>query len=410
VLNNGRTGRRFTAQDATLLSLCAAQAAIAIENARLYAEVLQTRDFLRSITDNSLDGIVTTDAHGRITYFSPGSEAMTGFRAAEVVNRTLIEGSIQGISITRGAQLVFANQAFATIFGYDHPDELLDRDWRELVTPHEYARLIAYGKVRLCDDTAPSRYVFQGRRKDGSLIWLETMKTLVWWEGELATLGTSIDITETRRLEQEILRVSEHEQRRLGQDLHDDLGQQLTGMAFLNKALTQKLASRSLPEAADASRLSDMLQQALSQTRKLARGLYPVELASQGLQAALQSLAASVETLYGVSCRLQEHDAWNACDHDVATHLYRIVQEAVTNAIKHGQARRLAIGLAERPESLLLTIQDDGCGFAAVEEQTTGLGLRIMRYRASMLGGELAIQHTDNQGTLVTCQLPKTWL
>jgi PAS domain S-box-containing protein len=379
----------FGARDLDLLALFAAQAAIAIENARLYAEVRQTRDFLvKDITANK--------------------RMEQALRHSEARYRTLVEGSIQGISITRGTRLVFANPAFATIFGYEYPEELLGHDWREIVTPHEYARLTAYGQARQRGETAPSRYVFQGRRKDGALIWVETMKTLLWWEGELATLGTSIDITETRRLEQEILQISEHEQQRIGQDLHDDLGQRLTGMAFLGKALTQKLAARSAPEADDAATLNDLLNQALTQTRKLARGLYPMELESQGLQAALQSLAANVEALYGVSCRLREHEAWHAFDHDVAVHLYRIVQEAVINAIKHGQAQHLEISLTERPDSVLLTVRDDGCGFPAAEKQTVGLGLQIMRYRASLLGGELAIQHAAKQGTLVTCQLPKT--
>lgn len=483
----------FTRRDLDLLALFAAQAAIAIENARLYAEVLQTRDFLQAIAEHSVDGIVTTDTHGHITYFSPGAEVISGFRATEVVPygtmwqfyqggraeaarvmanlqgkgalrnyettlrtksggwtdvsssmsllrdskahitgtlsiikditankrmeqalrhseacyRTLVEGSIQGISISRDSLLMFVNTAFARIFGYDRPETLFGRDWRELVMPQEYERLLAYGQARARGEAVPSRYIFQGRRRDGSPIWIETVKSLLWWEGEPAILGTSVDITETRRLEQEILHISEHEQRRLGQDLHDDLGQRLTGIAFLSKALTQRLASRSASEAHDAATLNDLLNAALSQTRKLARCLYPVELETQGLRAALQSFAASVEALWDVSCKVLDHEEWNAFDQRIAIHLYRIVQEAVTNAIKHGRARRVEVRLEGKPDNALITVQDDGHGFPAPENKTTEFGLQIMRHRASMIRGTLEIRPTADRGTLVMCQVPR---
>jgi signal transduction histidine kinase len=230
--------------------------------------------------------------------------------------------------------------------------------------------------------------------------------TVLAGAGVRYVIATGTDITERKRLEQAILEVSGSEQRRIGQDLHDGLGQHLTGIAFMSKALEQKMADRSLAEVADAAKIVRLVNEAIHKTRELARGLLPVRSDSLGLMSALQHWAGEVEGLFQVSCRF-EYDEPVLVHNDATTnHLYRIAQEAVHNAIKHGGAKNVTIGLTEVTGRGILTIRDDGSGIGAAELNHQGIGLNIMRYRAGMIGGTLEILRSGERGTLVTCIFP----
>ena len=224
-------------------------------------------------------------------------------------------------------------------------------------------------------------------------------RSVVCGEGEV--LAVVRDVTERKRLEKEIIEISSREQQRIGQDLHDGLGQHLTGITFLTKALERKLATKSPTEAAEAAEIGRLVMQALSQTRNLARGLFPVELERDGLMSALQELAGSFERLYRIQCGFTCADSVQVTNNVLATHLFRIVQEALNNSVKHGQARTVSIALAAEGERIVLTIQDDGTGFQP-GVRTDGLGLKIMQYRARRIGGSFDIQTGAAGGTTVT--------
>ena len=162
-------------------------------------------------------------------------------------------------------------------------------------------------------------------------------------DGAPCALTVAHDVTERRQLERELLEISERERQRIGYDLHDSLGQQLTGIAFLSKVLAQRLKARQAEEAAEAAQIVTFVNQAIEQARKLARGLVPVTLETYGLVFALQELAASVEALFHCACKVSSHHAIDITDHAVVIHLYRIVQEAVNNAIQHGKAPQITI-------------------------------------------------------------------
>jgi signal transduction histidine kinase len=219
-------------------------------------------------------------------------------------------------------------------------------------------------------------------------------------------IATGIDRTERKQLENAILDASGREQRRIGQDLHDGLGQHLTGIAFMSKVQEQKLAEKSLPEAAGAVKIVDLVHQAIYTTRQLARGLLPVLSDSHGLMSALQEWASEVEQLYHIECRFECDDPVLNPDDTVATHLYRVAQEAVHNAIKHGRAKHVVISLAAGQDEAVLKVQDDGCGMPDVLPNQSGMGLRIMNYRAGMIGGTLRVERVTGNGTLVTCVFP----
>ncbi|MFQ5961522.1 MAG: ATP-binding protein, partial [Candidatus Methylomirabilales bacterium] len=243
---------------------------------------------------------------------------------------------------------------------------------------------------------------------DGRVVWLRDLVTVVPGDGAASKLrGFMLDITERKRLEKEILEISVREQRRIGQDLHDGLGQHLTGIAFLIKVLEHKLAAKSLGEAAEAAQIATLVNQAVTQTQDLARGLCPVQLEANGLVAALQELTSQTESLFHVSCRFQSEQPILIHDNAVATHLYYIGQEAVTNAIKHGKAQYVVIGLTAENERITLIVKDDGIGFPEVVEKHTGMGLHIMNYRARMINGSLTVQRDPGGGTTVTCSVQK---
>jgi len=214
------------------------------------------------------------------------------------------------------------------------------------------------------------------------------------------------DISERKRLEKTVLEISEREQRRIGQDLHDGLGQHLTGIAFMAKVQEQRLVERHSPEAADATKIVQLVNDAILKTRELARGLLPVVSDAHGLMSALQLYANEIEDLFGISCRFQCQDAVLIHDAPMATHLYHIAQEAVNNAIKHGHARNILIRLFAGQREGTLVVKDDGVGIERPLGPHTGVGLHIMNYRAGMIGGNLEVRREQPRGTVVTCRFP----
>lgn len=238
---------------------------------------------------------------------------------------------------------------------------------------------------------------------EGTQHWLTTRFPILDEKGEPTMIGgAAINITESRRLEREIQTVSEREQRRIGQDLHDGLGQYLTGIACMVKVLGAKLAEKKLPESSDAQRITAMVNETIQQTRDLARGLCPVELETNGLQAALQELASRVTKLFNTECELNSTGVVQMYDNAAAVHLYRIAQEAINNAIKHGQASRIEIGLNSANGQILLTIRDNGIGLPQ-NHKSSGMGMRVMNYRAAMIGANVQVENLPEGGAFVKC-------
>ncbi len=194
-----------------------------------------------------------------------------------------------------------------------------------------------------------------------------------------------------------------HEWMRLGQELHDSVGQLLSGVAFLSRALEKKLSTRGLPEASDAAEIGHLVFQALTQTRNLARGLFPIELEADGLVEALTEWAGTLEKLFGISCRVDAEADLVVGDQTVANHLFRLAQEAFNNSLKHGRATEVVVGLRPHTHGAELFIRDNGIGLPVQGTKSDGLGLRIMNYRAQKIRGRLSVEPTEGGGTLVRC-------
>lgn len=224
------------------------------------------------------------------------------------------------------------------------------------------------------------------------------------------TAALSREMRERERLEREILEVSEREQSRIGHDLHDGLGQHLTGAALTGQLLSERLATRGATEAPEAGRVVELINEAIEITRSLAHGLSPVALDAEGLVTAFRDLRAYAANHFQVNCDLECEAEAIVVDPATATHLYRIAQEAITNAVRHGHAHlieiRLTRGLAD---GATLEIADDGGGLPdSAQRGRDGLGLRAMAHRAQLMGATFWVRRRSEGGTLVHCSVPPT--
>jgi two-component system CheB/CheR fusion protein len=333
---------------------------------------------LRAILQTAVEGIITIDEMGIIESMNPAAEKTFGWKAAEVIGKNV-------------------SVLMPTPYRQEHDGYL--HNYR--ATGH--ARIIGIGREVV------------GRRKDGSVFPMDLAVSEVGLAGRRLFTGFVRDISERKRAElrqaeltQTLAEISDRERQRIGQDLHDGICQQLAGIELMSQVLQQKLEGRSKADAARAGDIASCVRETISQTRSLARGLAPSTLQSDGLMSALEELAVNTEKMFGVSCHFECPSPAEVPDLAVATHLYRIAQEAVSNAIKHGRAKNILITLESSHEFMKLRIRDDGKGFppAPVPGRSEGMGLRIMQYRAGVIGGTVAIQANKGRGTTIVCSRP----
>jgi PAS domain S-box-containing protein len=316
------------------------------------------------IIDQIHDSVIATDLDGYITFWNQGAEAMFGHGAEECMGKHI--------------SLIYPDAHYPSM-RRKVIEQLREKGVYEIETWR--------------------------RRKSGETIYVHLVLSLLKdRDGQVTGLvGNSMDITERMRLEREIIDVSEEEQKRIGQELHDGLGQHLTGIAFLTKGLEQKLLAKEVPEARDAAEVVQLVNQAVSRTRSLARDLYPVELETNGLMSALEQLAARVKMVFGIDCAFRCKEPVLVSSGLVAINLYRIAQEAVNNAVKHGGAHHIEIQLSGGHDQAELSVCDDGSGFEpSLLGRGKGMGLHIMQYRAKMIGANLDIRENSRGGATVS--------
>ena len=214
------------------------------------------------------------------------------------------------------------------------------------------------------------------------------------------------EIAERERLEREVLDVGERERRRIGRDLHDSLGQLLTGTALAGKVVQERLHARAAPEAADAERIVGLVEEAIELTRSLSRGLDPAEIEGGGLAQGLAELAVQTGRLSGVRCTFEDVEPVTVPDSVTATHLYRIAQESTTNAIKHARPAHVSITLEGVAGGVRLVVRDDGTGIPDGRPPAAGMGLRIMAHRAAVMGGTFVVRREPGGGTSTITEVP----
>lgn len=328
----------------------------------------EERNVLSTLLDTVGALVVVLDREGRIIRFNRACEQMTGYGFAEVEGRYVWDFFV----------LPEEADEFKSSLREIGPGERPREYESQWVTRDGNRRLIAWSSTVLPGTNARPAYI----------------------------IVTGIDITERKRLESTILEVSAREQRRIGQDLHDGLGQHLTGIAFMSKVQQQKLAEKGLPESTDAAKIVRLVNEAINKTRVLARGLLPVMSDAHGLMSALQQCASEAREVFRVDCYFRCDPPVLINDVNLATHLYHIAQEALTNAIRHGKADRVEIALCGGQHQAELTIRDNGAGIVNQVAGSSGMGLHIMNYRARMIGGSLEVGPSPVRGTMVKCVFP----
>jgi PAS domain S-box-containing protein len=288
--------------------------------------------------------------------------------------------------------------------------------WRSCIHPDDLVRVLEAREQSL-QRRSPYSIEYRIKRADnGEIAWLAVFGRFYYNESGEAVrfLGVAFDITRRKELEREalqreVLAMTAREQRQIGQELHDGVGQELTGLGLMAQSLTQRLR---LPEAAAEKRIALRLLAGLDslhqKVRELSRGLIPVHVENRGLSAALDELAARTTEASGISVTAECPDWVELPDHATATELFYIAQEAVSNALRHGRPRNIRLTLLTEPDGLRLRIKDDGIGLPDALEQGDGLGLRIMQHRAGLIGGVLQIGPSQGGGTVVTCTLPRS--
>ena len=206
----------------------------------------------------------------------------------------------------------------------------------------------------------------------------------------------------------EIVEISEQERRRIAQDLHDQVSQEISGISCMVKALQKKMEARSIEGFTDLTDVSQLITETLAHTRDIARGLYPITIDGDGLRDKLKDLLANIEKMFQIHCRLTVPEHALPVQQHYATHLYCIIQEAIHNAVRHGKAKSIHVKVNEQGSLIRVSIADDGTGFPFRQEGEQGLGLRIMKYRSELIRGQLNFSKNELGGVTVICEIPRS--
>lgn len=360
----------------------------------------------RSVVQAAKDAIICIEDQGRIVFWNRGAEEIFGYTEAEAIGQrlTLIiperfrASHLEAMNrlASSGLKDINTTEVQGLARGGDEvPLELSLSSWRT------DGALFFTGVLR--DVTERKEMQERLSRANAELERRVEVRTR---ELARANKALQVEMQERRTLETKILEISAAEQRRIGQDLHDSLGQQLTGIAFMADLLQDKLRNQDLPEAADAQKIRGYLDEAIAQVRTLARGLCPVDLAAGDLGEGLKEFADSTRRGRGVDCAFECTATCSVQDDTAALHLYHIAQEAVTNAVKHGRPEKILIRLDERDGQVVLEVIDDGVGIPDSGERGRGLGLHIMNYRVGALDGTLEVRRNPGGGTRMRCSVP----
>jgi len=329
-------------------------------------QIEQQAETFKTLAETAREGIILIDVTGQIEYANPSAETMFGY----------LRGSLIGLSV---------NQLMTGSMSKQH------NQFIENYLKTGIGRIIGSGRKLV------------GQRRDGSHFPMHLSIGDINLEHTRLFAGVIMDISEQQQLQREIMEVPVREQRRIGQELHDGIGQQLTGLGMLATSLLNKASK---PEHGLASQLANGLQEALSQVRALSRGLVPIEIDAAGFTTALRNLTEEIQRQSHIPVEFEIINDIKFANNDMVIHLYRIAQEALNNAIKHANCKRLYVSIEIQDEDGLLEVYDNGRGIPEDINNEEGLGLNIMKYRSSLFDGQITVYPVETGGTRVCCQFP----
>ena len=355
------------------------------------------------LLDLSTDAIIVRDVKDRVIYWNKGATKIYGYTGQEATGKVILD-------LLKSEYPEPLPKIYEKLFR--------DNRWEgEIVhTRRDGRRLIVFSRWALDRDAQGNRaYILETnnditRRKEAEAALQKSKKLLErrvrerTRELQAANKVLEDEMARRKGLEGEILEISDREQQRLGQELHDGLCQHLTAVAFMARSVALRLNNHRVIDAADIEKIADLVNEAASHTRDLSRALHRSDVDAAGLVGALQDLIE--REIWKVPCRLEVKPSFHMEDNTAAAQLYRIAREAVINANKHAQAREIVVRLERSPRGMVLHVTDDGVGFRNDSKLKGGLGIHIMNYRAQLIGGRLEMDSQKQRGTRVTCFLP----
>lgn len=349
-----------------LLAILIASSIFSLITRPISRQIEQQAETFRTLVETARESIILIDVKGSIQFVNPSAEFLFGYSHGELIGKDV---GLLMPSSHRKAHSSYVDQYLSSGIG----------------------KIIGTGRQLL------------GVRKNGSHFPMHLSIGDIDLPHARLFTGVIMDLSEQQQLQREIMDTPVREQRRIGQELHDGLGQQLTGLGMLAASLLNKASK---PEFKLASQLADGIQEALSQVRSLSRGLVPIEVNVQNFGVALQNLTKEIEQQSNIRIHLELDDILPLNNNDSVMHLYRVAQEAINNAVKHAQASSISVTLKINDDQGELNISDNGQGIdlSSASTQQKGLGLRIMQHRCKLFDGELSIRAGAEKGTVVCCR------
>ncbi len=324
---------------------------------------------LRAVLDTAVDGIILIDERGVVQTFNLAAQRMFDYPAAEVIGRNV-------------------SVLMPSPYGEKHDGYI--------------ANYLRTGQAKIIGIGREAR----GRKKDGTIFPIELAVSESRAGKRRTFTGIVRDLSERKRLEREILEASEREQRKIGRDLHDGLCQELAGIAFLVQSMERNIQARRPVAPSDAAAVAELLQAAVRHARELSHGLYPVAPEPNGLSVALEALAASTSDLCNVACAFRSVKQVEIRDASASTHVYRIAQEAVRDAVRRGNATRISIDLARKANVVQMKISDNGARLSEDVGLRADNVLWMMQHRAKVLGAKLHVDDRQSGGVRIICEFP----
>ena len=301
-----------------------------------------------------------------------------------------------------------ANSEFVKLSGYSRQELEGGMSWQDFITREDIDMMREYHRMRRVNaSAAPRSYEFHFIDRYGNV--KDIFGTFDLIPGTGMSVSSFVDITAQKKLESDIIRVSELERQKIGNDLHDGLGPHLVGVKFMMSILEKKLVEHGLKElVTDIKEINSLLTQGINHTRRLVKGLCPVDIDAEGLIVALEDLAINIENVYGIRCTFEHDESLFITDNIMATHLYLIAQESVNNAIKHSKATSIEVTIIEEErDTIILKVSDNGVGMEKLLDRKAGVGINIMKYRARVINASLDIRQNSLGGTSVSCIMKK---
>ncbi len=315
----------------------------------------------------------------------------------------IIERMPTGVIVLRDGKIVYANRVIVRAFGVASARELEGRGLRDCVVEEDLGEL-EHAIRHVSADELPPEVHFKGQAH--RLVMQIHFVKGIHFGGQVCDFLITHDVTENRRLEQDIIDAGSREQRRLAQEMHDNLVQRMASVGYKGDVLVERLRDAGSSHAETLAGIIAMNRVAMKEARTIARHADPVQLNRDGLPSALLDLAATAGETYDIDCTFRQDISLGSFDRDVALHLYRIAQEALSNAVRHGNPQCVRLELCTRDGLLALTVADDGEGIPRDAPRSEGMGLRNMQHRARVIGASFAVSPNSPQGTVVSCTLP----